>query len=122
MNLFQSASGSCDAISKNQVAILLVRGIAGIGLMAYSFVLQTSAPIAGWALLAISILLLNGCPACWGMHLVNALRGPKKTPFVLPPTEDKLKSLRKKRYAPKDMAEHLFSPEDVRRFRQHSEP
>lgn len=121
MNLFQSASTSCDVVPKKQVAILLLRGIAGIGLMTYSFVLQISAPIAGWALLAVSILLLKGCPACWGIHFVNALRSPKKTPFELPPAEDKLTSLHKKRYAPKDMAEHLFPPEDVARFRQHSE-
>ena len=121
MNLFQSASSSCEVISKNQVAILLIRGIAGIGLMAYSFVLHTSVPIAGWGLLAVSILLLKGCPACWGMHFVNALRGTKSTHLASPTVEDKLKNLRSKQYAPKNMAEHLFPSEDVQRFRRHSE-
>ncbi len=38
MNLFQSVSSSCEVISKNQLAISFIRGIAGIGLMADSFV------------------------------------------------------------------------------------
>lgn len=122
MKLFQSASDSCDVIPKNQVAILLMRGIAGIGLMAYAFVLLTSAPIAGWGLLAVSILLLKGCPACWSMHFVNTLRRSKKTHPASTTAEIEIKSLRSKQYAPKDMAEHLFTAGDVNRFRQRSEP
>jgi len=122
MRLFQSASSSCSVISKNQLLMLLLRGIVGIGLLSYAFSLLSHSPMWGWALLAAAIFLLRGCPACWGMHLVNAMRKTQKPSGIPPTSEDERQRPRRKKYVPKDMAEHLFPPEDVNRFRQRSEP
>lgn len=122
MNLFQPASSSCSVASKNQLAILLLRGIAGITLLAYAFSVLRHSPVTGWSLLAAAIFLLKGCPTCWGMQIVNALRN-HRNPASMPASEkDEQQRPRKTQYTPKDMAEHLFPPKDVNRFRQHSEP
>lgn len=121
MSLFQSASSICSVASKNQLVILLVRGIAGIGLLSYAFSLLPHSPFMGWCLLAAAIFLLKGCPACWGMHLVNALRNTRKPSSTPPSAQDERQHFHKKPYAPKDMTEHLFPAEDVNRFRQHSD-
>lgn len=120
MSLFQPASSSCSVAPKNQLVILLVRGIAGIGLLSYAFSLLPRSPFAGWGLMAAAIFLLKGCPACWGMHVVNALRNIRKPSSI--PSSGKIEQQRphKKQYAPKDMAEHLFPAEDVNRFRRRS--
>jgi len=121
MSLFQSASPGCSVAPKNQLVILLVRGVAGIGLLWFAFRVLPHSPIAGWTLLAAAVLLLKGCPACWGMHLVNALRR-SGNPSLVPPTVENERPLpRSQQYAPKDRAEHLFPPEDVHRFRQRSD-
>ncbi len=121
MRLFQSVSSSCSIASKNELLILLVRGIAGIGLLSYAVSVLPSSALVGWGLLAVAIYLLKGCPACWGMHLVNALRNTEKPPSTLVSGQQERQHGRKKQYAPKDMADHLFPPEDVNRFRQNSE-
>lgn len=116
MKLFRSSS--CEIVPRHQLPVLFVRGVAGIGLMAYAFTLLVSSPLLGWSLLGVSILLLKGCPACWGMHMVNAARdlsrGKRKVPAAQPAPEPPPK---RRPYRPKDMAEHLFPPEDVARFR-----
>lgn len=122
MSLFQSPSSSCSVASKNKLVILLVRGIAGIGVLSYAFSLLPHSPFVGWGLLVAAIFLLKGCPACWGMHLVNALRNTRKPSSMPPSAKDERQRPHKKQYAPKDMADHLFPTEDVNRFRQRSEP
>ncbi len=111
-------SAACEVMSRNQLVIMLVRGVAGLGLMAWSFNYLVSIPILGFSMLGISILLLKGCPACWGMHMVTILRGSAKSKVVVTNEAfgDELK-LAKRNYQPKDMSEHLFPADDVARFR-----
>jgi len=92
MSLFQPTSSSCSVASKNQLVILLVRGIAGIGLMSYALSLLPHSPFVGWGLMAAAIFLLKGCPACWGMHLVNALRNIRKPSSI--PSSGKIEQQR----------------------------
>ncbi len=121
MNLFLSASSSCSVASKNQLVRLLVRGIAGIGLMYYSLNMPPKSALFGWGLLAVAIYLLKGCPTCWGMHLVNALRNTRKSQSTPVSGQQELQRTQKKQYSPKDMADHLFPPEDVNCFRQNNQ-
>lgn len=116
MKFFQPAS--CEVVPKNQLGIMLLRGVAGLGLMAWSFTLLQTRPLAGFTVMGVAVLLLKGCPACWGMHMVHAVRSAsrKKTPAAPAPTEEPDPPRRP--YRPRDMAEHLFPPEDVARFRQ----
>lgn len=117
MKLFESAS--CEIVPKSQLPVLFIRGVAGIALMAYSFPVMVSSPMLGWTLLAVSIVLLKGCPACWGLHMANAIRGigTRKATTQSQPEIEPSELKRKRPYQPKDMAEHLFPPEDVARFR-----
>ena len=117
MSLFQPAPSSCSVESKSKLVILLARGIVGIGLLYYAFSLLPHSPSAGWGMVAAAIFLLKGCPTCWGMHVVNALRNIRKPSSI--PSSEKIEQQRphKKQYAPKDMADHLFPEEDVNRFR-----
>lgn len=112
-------SAACKVMSRNQLVIMLVRGIAGLSLMAWSFNYLVTNPMLGFSMLGISILLLKGCPACWGMHMVNILRGSAKTKASSQhEKKDDREKLVKRNYQPKDMSEHLFPPEDVARFRR----
>lgn len=121
MSFFQPDSSSCNIASKNQLVILLVRGIAGIGFLSYAFSSLPRSPFAGWGLMAVAVFLLKGCPACWGMHVINALRNIKKPQSS--PVSGQLERQRTPRtqYEPKDMADQLFPPEDVHRFRQNNQ-
>jgi hypothetical protein len=88
--------------------------------MGWSFNFLVSIPLLGFSMLGVSILLLKGCPACWGMHMVNLARNSMKIKVIEAElVEDS--SLLKKPYQPKDMAEHLFPPADVARFRRERE-
>ncbi len=113
-----SQPSSCEIMSRNQLGIMFIRGVLGIGLMAWSFSFMVTVPLLGFSMLGAAILLLKGCPACWGMHMVNILRRSTKAKAVITetPTHVERKSVKSK-YQPKDMAEHLFPPEDVARFR-----
>lgn len=116
-------TSSCDLVPKNQVGIMLLRGIAGLGLMAWSFTLLPVMPLPGFLVMGVAVLLLKGCPACWGMHMVNAVRGAalkQKEPAVSDPAIEMTEAaLRERRaYKPRDMSAHLFPPEDVERFRR----
>jgi hypothetical protein len=111
-------SAACEVISRNQLVVMLVRGIAGLGLMAWSFNYLVAIPMLGFSMLGISILLLKGCPACWGIHMINILRGATKTKALIQHEKnDDSEKLVKRNYQPKDLSEHLFPPEDVARFR-----
>ena len=111
-------SAACEVMSRNQLLVMLVRGVAGLGLMAWSFNYLITIPMLGFSMLGISILLLKGCPACWGMHMVNILRGSAKTKARSQHEKnDDSEKLVKRNYQPKDLSEHLFPPEDVARFR-----
>lgn len=109
---------ACEIMTRNQMGVMFVRGVVGLALMAWSVSYLVSIPLLGFSMLGISILLLKGCPACWGMHMVNILRSSAKAKTRVteeaPNVENK--TLRRK-YQPKDMAEHLFPLEDVARFR-----
>lgn len=110
---------ACEIMTLNQMGIMFVRGVVGLALMAWSFSYLVSIPLLGFSMLGFSILLLKGCPACWGMHMVNIMRSSAKAKTVV--TDEALniknKTVRRK-YQPKDMAEHLFPPEDVAKFRE----
>ena len=120
MNLFQSES--CEVVPKNQISIMLVRGVAGIGLLAWSVTLLSSLPWVAFPLLGLSLWLLKGCPACWALHMANTVRDSTKIRRALPsmPSIEQATSRRKRKYQPRDMSVHLFPPEDVLRFRQMS--
>lgn len=109
---------TCEIMTRNQMGIMFVRGVVGLTLMAWSFSYLVSIPLLGFSMLGISILMLKGCPACWGMHMVNLMRSSAKEKTLVtdevPNVENK--KVRRK-YQPKDMAEHLFPQEDVARFR-----
>jgi hypothetical protein len=110
---------SCEIIPRNQLGIMFVRGVVGLVLMAWSFEFLVSLPLLGFSMLGISIFLLKGCPACWGMHMVNIARNKIKAKSkVDEKTSDNEEAIVKRPYQPKDMAEHLFPPEDVARFRR----
>ena len=117
MKFLQSAS--CEIVPKNQVGVMLLRGVAGIGLMAWSVMLLPTVPLLALPVMGVSVWLLKGCPACWGMHMVNAVRDSAKnhqTGATSPVVEET--SRPKRPYQPRDMSAHLFPPEDVARFRQ----
>jgi hypothetical protein len=109
---------ACEIMTRNQMGMMLVRGVVGLTLMAWSVSYLVAIPLLGFSMLGISILLLKGCPACWGMHMVNLVRSSAKAKTIV--TDEALdvenKNVRRK-YQPKDMAEHLFPQEDVARFR-----
>ena len=111
-------SAACEVMSRNKLLVMFVRGVAGLGLMAWSLNYLITIPMLGFSMLGISILLLKGCPACWGMHMVNILRGYAKTKARSQHEQnDDSEKLVKRNYQPKDLSEHLFPPEDVARFR-----
>lgn len=87
--------------------------------MALALPLIASLPWLGWTALVASVYLLKGCPACWGMHLANAMRSAaSESKQQAGEVEIESNETRRNRpYQPKDMAEHLFPPEDVARFR-----
>jgi len=116
MKFFQSSS--CEIVPRNQIVIMFFRGFAGLGLMAWSFNVMVTVPLLGFLMLGIAILLLKGCPACWGMHMVNLLRSSTKAKKLVTESlpEMEYKSV-KRQYQTRDMAAHLFPPEDVARFR-----
>lgn len=117
MKLFQSTS--CDVVPRNQVGIMLLRGVAGIGLLAWSITLLPLMPLLALGVMGVSVWLLKGCPACWGMHLVNAVRDSAKRRKISASSAMAEEAPRQKRkYQPRDMSEYLFPPEDVARFRQ----
>lgn len=109
---------ACEFVTHNQMGIMFIRGVVGLALMAWSFFYLVSIPWLGFSILGISILMLKGCPACWGMHMVNLMRSSAKAKTVV--TDETLnvenKTVRRK-YQPKDVAEHLFPQDDVARFR-----
>jgi len=108
---------ACEIITRNQMGMMFVRGVVGLALMAWSFSYLVSIPFLGFSMLGISILLLKGCPACWGMHMVNLMRSSAKAKTVI--TDEALNvenKTERRKYQPKDMAEHLFPQEDVARF------
>jgi hypothetical protein len=116
MKFFQSSS--CEIVAGNQLGIMFIRGFAGLGLMAWSFNVMVTMPLLGFLMLGIAILLLKGCPACWGMHMINILRNStkaKKTKTGALPETEQMSA--KRQYQTRDMAAHLFPPEDVARFR-----
>jgi hypothetical protein len=116
MKFLQPAA--CEIMTRNQMGIMFVRGVVGLALMAWSFSYLASIPLLGFSMLGISILLLKGCPACWGMHMVNLMRSSAKAKIVV--TDEALNlenKIVRRKYQPKDMAEHLFPQEDVARFR-----
>lgn len=113
-------SAECAIRPAGGTGLLFLRGVAGIALMAYAFTQLRVAPVWGWSLLGIAILLLKGCPACWGMHMANALRRSRRPASLRADEGDTPR--RRKPYQPKDMAAHLFPPEDVARFRQQRQP
>jgi hypothetical protein len=116
MNFLQPAA--CEIMTRNQMGIMFGRGVVGLALMAWSFSYIVSIPLLGFSILGISILLLKGCPACWGMHMVNLMRSYAKAKIVV--TDEALNienEIVRRKYQPKDMAEHLFPQEDVARFR-----
>lgn len=107
---------SCEINPQHPLMTMFIRGVIGLGLMGWSFNFLVSIPLLGFSMLGVSILLLKGCPACWGMHMVNLVRNSMKIKAV----EAELvgdSSFLKKPYQPKDLAEHLFPPADVARFR-----
>lgn len=106
MRFFQSSA--CDYVPRHQLGIMLLRGVAGIGLMSYAFTQLHSGLLSAYLMLAVSIVLLKGCPTCWSMHLVNLLRAQKQTPVDSPVPEKKM--THKKIYQPKDLSAHLFPP------------
>lgn len=106
MKFFQSAA--CGYVPRHQLGIMLVRGIIGIGLMAYAFTQLYTGALIAYLILAVSILLLKGCPTCWGMHLMNMLRNRRQMRVESPASDEK--PVRKKTYQPKDMSAHLFPP------------
>lgn len=111
---------SCEINPQHPLMTMFIRGVIGLGLMGWSFNFLVSIPLLGFSMLGVSILLLKGCPACWGMHMVNLARNSMKIKVVEAElVEDS--SLLKKPYQPKDMAEHLFPPADVARFRRERE-
>ena len=116
MKFFQSSS--CELLPKHQVGIMLLRGVAGLGLMAWSFALLPVTPMPGFIVMGIAVLLLKGCPACWGMHMVNTVRGAasKNNGPAKPLLAEEVSP--RQPYTPRDMSEHLFPPEDVERFRR----
>ena len=115
MNFLQTTS--CEIKPQHPLMTMLVRGVIGLGLMGWSFNFLVSLPLVGFSMLGVSIVLLKGCPACWGMHMVSLARNILKSNAVeVESVERSPKS--KKPYQPKDMAEHLFPPEDVARFRR----
>ena len=117
MKFFQSAT--CEVIPRNQMAVMFLRGIIGLGLMAWSFNFMVSIPLLGFSMLGVAIILLKGCPACWGMHMVNVMRRSTKTEKNTTTLADDFKSRSlKPGYHPKDMASHLFPAEDVARFKR----
>lgn len=124
MKFFQPPS--CDIASKDHLPVMLLRGAAGIALMSASFSFMVSQPMLGWTMLAVSILLLKGCPTCWGMHLVNAIRAKgvaKREEDVRHEVDitteyGRLIHSNRRAYHPTDMAAHLFPPADVERFRR----
>jgi hypothetical protein len=117
MKFFQSQS--CEMVPKNQVGIMLLRGLAGIGLLAWSFTLMPSLPLLALGVIGVSVWLLKGCPACWGMHMVNAVRdAAKSSKTAVAIVHKEAPSRPKRKYQPRDMSEHLFPPEDVARFRE----
>ncbi len=124
MKFFQATT--CDVASKNPLPVMLLRGVAGIALMSWSFTLMVTKPMIGWTMLAVSILLLKGCPTCWGMHLVNAMRARStaRTEADIQHVVDigaeyqRVMQANRRAYHPVDMAAHLFPPEDVERFRR----
>ena len=109
---------ACEIMTRNQMGMMLVRGVVGLTLMAWSVSYLVAIPLLGFSMLGISILLLKGCPACWGMHMVNLVRSSAKAKTVVTDeaSNKENKTVRRK-YQPKDMAEHLFPQEDVARFR-----
>jgi hypothetical protein len=116
MKFLQPAA--CEIMTRNQMGIMFGRGVVGLALMAWSFSYLVSIPLLGFSMLGISILLLKGCPACWGMHMVNLMRSSAKVKIVV--TDEALNienKIVRRKYQPKDMAEHLFPQEDVARFR-----
>ena len=116
MKFFQSSS--CELLPKSQVGIMLLRGVAGLSLMAWSFALLPVKPLPGFIAMGIAVLLLKGCPACWGMHMVNTVRGAasKNKGPAKPLLAEK--ATPRQPYKPRDLSEHLFPPEDVERFRR----
>ena len=111
---------SCEINPQHPLMTMFIRGVIGLGLMGWSFNFLVSIPLLGFSMLGVSILLLKGCPACWGMHMVNLARNSMKIKTV----EAELvgdSSFLKKPYLPKDMAEDLFPPADVARFRRDRE-
>ena len=115
MKFLQPAA--CEIMSRNQMVVMFVRGIVGLALMAWSFGYLVSIPLLGFSMLGMSILLLKGCPACWGMHMVNLMRNSAQSKAVAKDEPQEENKKVKRNYQPKDMAEHLFPPEDVTRFR-----
>lgn len=115
MKFWQSTA--CKISTPTTTAWLFVRGVAGIALMAYAFTQLREAPLWGWPLLTLSVVLLKGCPTCWGMQMANALRKTRRAAST-PSHASSEVPRRRKPYQANDMAEHLFPPEDVARFRQ----
>ena len=108
---------SCEIKPQHPLMTMLVRGVIGLSLMGWSFNFLVSLPLLGFSMLGVSIVLLKGCPACWGMHMVNLARNTLKSNAVEVESVERSPKP-KKTYQPKDMAEHLFPPEDVARFRR----
>ncbi len=114
MNIWQTTD--CDIGTRNATAWLFARGLAGIALMAYAFTQLREAPLWAGSLLGLAVVLLKGCPSCWGMQMAHALRKSRRAATT--PTDTPSGSPRRRKpYQPTNMAEHLFPPDDVARFR-----
>lgn len=116
MKFLQPAA--CEIMTRNQMGIMFGRGVVGLALMAWSFSYLVSIPLLGFSVLGISILLLKGCPACWGMHMVNLMRSSAQSKAVAKDEPQEENKKVRRNYQAKDMAEHLFPPEDVAKFRE----
>jgi len=116
MKFLQPAA--CEIMTRNQMGIMFGRGVVGLALMAWSFSYLVSIPLLGFSMLGISILLLKGCPACWGMHMVNLMRNSAQSKAVAKDEPQEENKKVRRNYQTKDMAEHLFPPEDVAKFRE----
>ncbi len=122
MKIFRN--DACEVIPRHELPPMLLRGVAGIALMAWSFSFLVPQPMLGWTMLAVSVLLLKGCPTCWGIQLVNLVRarGIARRQADAGHSVDiaaeykRLVRARRRDYHPTDMAAHLFPPEDVERF------
>lgn len=52
----------------------LLRGVGAVALLTGGFFMATTHPLFLLAALAGSVMLLRGCPLCWGVELVKKIK------------------------------------------------